>query len=328
MSLRVLHEPDSWGLRGAWAAGVRSRLPAENRDFLKEIVPGLAMPLGWIHTLPAPKDSRAALAALAEKSAENRFSLMHPLFDSNTLTQVRAAGKPSAAQIRTVQRGYKRLGNKLSRKSIEVILSWWLDVDEYGERLLSALRAFRNNFYAEEEQRIASHLQTALKEARKSAETLPLPKLLENRSGGVQVSPARLDQHEHTILAPSFWATPFLVKGLGNAERCVYLFGARPADASLVPGEQIPDDLNRALKALADPTRLKILRYLSAEPHTPTELANKLRLRPPTVVHHLRTLRLAQLVHLTLTEEGRRYASRPAAVDETLANLRQFLTDE
>ena len=37
-SLYVLHFPDEFGLRGAWAAGVRSRLPSKARDFLEVIV--------------------------------------------------------------------------------------------------------------------------------------------------------------------------------------------------------------------------------------------------------------------------------------------------
>ena len=69
---------------------------------------------------------------------------------------------------------------------------------------------------------------------------------------------------------------------------------------SLVPGELVPDALYQPLKALADPTRLRILRYLSDEPLTPAALARRLRLRSPTVIHHLDALRLARLVILTL----------------------------
>jgi DNA-binding transcriptional ArsR family regulator len=79
------------------------------------------------------------------------------------------------------------------------------------------------------------------------------------------------------------------------------------------------------MKALADPTRLRILRYLSAEPLTPAELARRLRLRAPTVVHHLHTLRLARLVHLTLENEGRRYQARRRAIDEACSMLEEYL---
>jgi DNA-binding transcriptional ArsR family regulator len=325
VSLKVLHDPDNWGLRGAWAAGVRSRLSVENRDFLKEIVPAMSMPLQWIYELPAPKDSVAVLEGLAQLSASERFQLMHPLFEQALLDAVSAAGGWQTSHIKAVQRSYKPYNRTLTKKSAETIFAWWLDVEVYGKRLLAALTAYCRNYYAEEEKRIQPYLEAALIETRQSAVILPLPQLLENLSRGVQLSVTQLDKYKHTVLAPSFWSTPFLVKGMTTPDLCIYLYGARPDDASLVPGEVIPDALYRALKALADPTRLKILRYLSAEPHTPTELANKLRLRPPTVIHHLHTLRLAQLVYVAHTDAGRRYAARSEAVDETLGNLRQFL---
>jgi hypothetical protein len=37
VSLAVLHEPDRFGLRGSWAAGVRSRFPPDERKLLEEM---------------------------------------------------------------------------------------------------------------------------------------------------------------------------------------------------------------------------------------------------------------------------------------------------
>jgi DNA-binding transcriptional ArsR family regulator len=107
--------------------------------------------------------------------------------------------------------------------------------------------------------------------------------------------------------------------------KMLFLFGARPADQSLIPGEVVPDALYQALKALADPTRLRILRYLTNQPMTPAELARRLRLRAPTVIHHLDSLRLARLVVVTLDAEGKRYAVRADAVAAVCDLLSQFL---
>lgn len=285
----------------------------------------MMMPLNWIRQLAPPKDSQAVLDKLEVISAVEQFKLFHPLFKPDILAEVSAADAWDTSHVKAVQRNYKPFGRSLSKKSAETLFNWWLDVETYGDRLLNALKAYRRNYFAEEERRILPYLQRALAETQKSAESLSLPQLLENLSRGVQLSGTELDKFERTVLIPSFWSTPFLVMDKSDSELSLFLFGARPDDASLVPGEVIPDALYRALKALADPTRLKILRYLSAEPHTPTELANKLRLRPPTVIHHLHTLRLAQLVYVAHTPDGRRYAARAEAVDETLGNLRQFL---
>ena len=106
------------------------------------------------------------------------------------------------------------------------------------------------------------------------------------------------------------------------------MFGARSPDVSLVPGESVPDGLVRALKALSDPTRLRILRYLTTESLSPAQLARRLRLRTPTVMHHLNTLRVAGLVQLTIGMDVgkriKRYAARPGALEATFATLKEF----
>ena len=127
---------------------------------------------------------------------------------------------------------------------------------------------------------------------------LELPDLFEELSQGLRFT--ELPEIDELILAPSFWVTPLMYFGHLGSSKAVWLFGARASDQSLVPGETVPDALLRALKALSDPTRLKILHYLSQEPLSPAELSRRLRLRAPTVTHHLQTLRLAGLVQVTL----------------------------
>ena len=128
-------------------------------------------------------------------------------------------------------------------------------------------------------------------------------------------------------MIPSFWTTPLAAffEMKKKSGRWLFLFGGRPTGISLVPGEQVPELLYQTLKALADPTRLRILRYLAEEPLTPAELARRLRLRPPTVIHHLDALRLARLVHVTLSYQGRRYEARQTAVDTACEMLEEFL---
>jgi DNA-binding transcriptional ArsR family regulator len=115
---------------------------------------------------------------------------------------------------------------------------------------------------------------------------------------------------------------------LGN-DRNIWVFGARPADQSLVPGETVPDALLRALKALSDPTRLKIMHYLSQESLSPAALSRKLRLRAPTVTHHLQILRLAGLIQVTLWEgkEKKSFAARAESLKTTCAALEAFLLE-
>ena len=94
----------------------------------------------------------------------------------------------------------------------------------------------------------------------------------------------------------------------------------------LVPGDTVPPGLVEAMKAMADPTRLRILRYLAEGPQTPSQLARRLRLRPPTVTHHLNTLRLAGLVEIIIHAEGERgYALHTGGVQRAMNHFHEFI---
>jgi DNA-binding transcriptional ArsR family regulator len=333
VSLAVLHDPEKFGLRGSWAAGVRSRLPGPEREFLQN-AEGLLMPFEWIHRLPEPKNAQTVLDALNALPPEERIpTLQAPqLTDEPELAALLAeVGRRGSwteedlADLLAFMAGdnpQKHSVTKL-RKMATVVLDMRASSQTSGELLFSALTAYYEQFFAEEEQRIAPTLQRALEEAQAQASALTVPELLEELSQGVRMEHKL--KKDKLILVPSFWGTPLMIMARADDETDLYLFGARPADMSLIPGDVVPDTLYQALKALADPTRLRILRYLTEEPSTPADLARRLRLRAPTVIHHLDALRLARLVQLTLSHEGKRYAIRAEAVDRTFALLNDFL---
>lgn len=329
VSLHVLHHPAKYQLRGAWAAGVRSRLPQAERETLEEAATFVFVPLGWIYSLPQPKDSTGAVQALAglEPAARVAALTRHPATARETdelLQQVAERGSWQESELQALKAFYGSRPS-FSPKDLARLLDAWAQPVEFGERYLRALRAYREVFFAEEEKRIEPALSQALSEAQALAEQLSLSALLEELSQGVRYSD--LPQTGELLLAPSFWVTPLLVRGWLAPGRELLLFGARSPAASLVPGDVVPDALFRALKALADPTRLRILRYLAVESLTPSELAQRLRLRAPTVIHHLHTLRLAGLVYLSFEAGDKRYAARSQTVAQTFAALTHFLDE-
>ena len=52
----------------------------------------------------------------------------------------------------------------------------------------------------------------------------------------------------------------------------------------------------RGFSLLSDPTRLGVLKMLAAGPKNVTTLCNALRLKQPTISHHLGLLRMGRLV--------------------------------
>lgn len=330
MSLEVLHQPEEFGLRGAWAAGVRSRLPAPEREILQHTGSFYKGTMLWAYSLPAPKDSATALKYLAELSPEQRMRIL--LLDGEMPAEVRTVlegvavrGSWTGAEQKLLRSALRELNYSVSR--VNGLLDIWGNLTESGDLYLAALRTYHEVFFAEEEIRIRPALEAAVERARQLAEKLDTLELLETLSEGFRFGDKL--QVSELVLIPSFWITPLICDLSVSPKKMLFVFGGRPANASLVPGEVVPDALFHALKALADPTRLRILRYLTTEPLTPAQLARRLRLRAPTVVHHLRALRLAGLVYLTLEASHKvHYAARSEAVETMYGSLKDFLEQD
>ena len=333
LSLQVLHFPEKFGLRASWAAGVRSRLSSEDRKTLEQAVELIYVPLNWLYTLPDPKDATSALWALKQLPAEERLPALtlgpEPCDPwCQTLKDIAGRGIWNEADLETIKEHYRQHKHEAPREKVLVRnLETWANSAEFGVRYLDALQSYYQVFFAEEEHRIASILKVKLKEAKSWADELPLPELIEQLSLGVQVQ--RLWSETELVFVPSYWITPLIIFDKIGPQRSMMIFGARPEDVSLVPGEVIPEVLLRTLKTLADPTRLRILRFLTHEPLTPAEISRRLRLRAPTVTHHLRALRLAGLVHMMLVEhkEGH-YTARLEAIDNLGLQLKAFLESD
>lgn len=331
ISLKVLHEPARVGLRPSWAAGVRSRLPQNERKFLEEIYTFFWIPLLWVYNLPQPKDAATAIFTLrqilpAERLAALSLSAEVPPELVARLREVQARRAYDETDIEAVRAVDKAKGHTPSAAQIKSLLHWWTRAEEFGERYLEALQAYHRVFFAEEERRIETPLRQALQKAQELAEKMPLEQLIVELSQGVEFDRAFFKPT--LILAPAYWSTPLLFYLEVDETTRLILFGGRSPGDSLIPGEQVPEGLMKALKALSDPTRLRILRYLEDEPHTPSQLARKLRLRAPTVTHHLNELRLAGLVQISVKGDTRFYSPRKGYLNQLCQSFERFLRSE
>ncbi len=329
LSLSVLHEPDYYGIRASWAAGIRSRIPAPERKLLEEVIPYLGAPLLWVRNLPAPKDSLPALRAIEQiPPAERLGSLFRwqcaeedPL--CQTMQRIMENHAWQESDLHILQEKWEGKERKPAQpNALQRYLDWWTRPEEFGEAYLSALQAYYTAFFAEEEKRIDPVLRAGLAKAQNLAQTLPLNELMTELSQGLHFE--EKEQPPSILFAPVYWTTP-LVALLYQKDSLLFLFGARPPEMSAIPGELVPDSLLRSLKALADPTRLKILHYLTQEEMTPSALARRLNLRAPTVTHHLAELRRAGLVNLTLRGQEKLYRTRREALPHLHTALEHFL---
>ena len=327
-SIYVLHHPQEFGLRKAWAAGVRARLPEEHRQTLDHLARLVPIPFPWVASLPHGHDAQDALRTLRGISPAARLPQLvlaedTPAAAREVYLEVSERGAWEEGHLRRLQHALSDLPRPPRKATLAERLDLWAHAAAFGERLPAALAAYMEAFFAEEETRLRPALAEVVAQAQDQAERLPLPDLLITLTQGVRFAEA--ENVATLVLAPSFWLSPLVVFRPLGMGRGLLVFGGRPEGASLVPGEEVPDALLRGLRALSDPTRLRILRYLAEQPHTPTTLAQRLRLRPPTVVHHLHALRLAGLVYLTFEGRQRRYAARRAQVEALWRQLQTFL---
>ncbi len=342
ISLHVLTEPDYFGIRPSYAASVRARIPAAERKLLEELFPLLGVPLRWLHHLSAPKDAISALWALKQIPPGERmiklYSVREPYEPEETdekdkhknykeaLLRIAAKGTYTDADVDFFHKIFTKKHSSIKREESESALNWWSRPSELGEAFFSALQSYYEAFFEEEEKRVEPVLRAALEHAKALSSTLGFDEFFTEISQGLQLG----DEFDARtfIIAPAFWTTPLVFFEKFDRNTMLLAYGARPADMSVIPGEIVPDALVRSLKALADPTRLKIMRYLTNESLTPSEIARKLQLRPPTVTHHLRELRLAGLVEFSLMHEENRYTARKQGIEAVYQILNAFLKGE
>lgn len=342
ISYAVLKDPKRFGVRSSWASGMRARLQPEDREVLDASLEVFYCPARWIHSLEGSKDAEHCLAALAQMPPRNRLGMLAccPATEDERspeeqfLVSISEKGmwdESDFETLRELQHSKKKSKHSApSRKEQETILDTWAQPETFGTRLLGALRSYQNVFFKEEELRIAPQLTSALEQAQERSRTLSPTELIEEISQGIRYDD--LPSIEELVLVPSYWISPLVQHHMLGPKQRLWIFGARPIEDSLVPGEPVPDSLRNALKALAEPTRLRILRYLHAEPLTVAELTKRLRLRMPTVIHHLSALRLAGLVSIYFEagEKGhrQRYGIRTEGLDIALRSLKEFLASD
>jgi DNA-binding transcriptional ArsR family regulator len=328
LSLFVLHHAGEFGVRPAWAAGVRQRLSPPSRETLEQVFSFSRVPLDWISTLPEPRDAATALQAVASLPPASRLSMLTLPIDPPPgvirLLEAVATRRAWTGADRAELASLFGRALHLTSAAFEALLNAWASLEQTGERYLAALEEYYTAYFAEEELRIRPAIEHGLESAQALATQLPPAELVERLSRGVRLEAP--EQIEALTLCPSWWVTPlaFLVRpAQGNT---FIAFGVRPETLPGTEGAEAPESLVSALKALGDPTRLRILGYLADGPLSPSELARRLRLRPPTVIHHLRLLRLAGLVQVTVGASlEKRYAARLEALQTIHISLQDYL---
>jgi DNA-binding transcriptional ArsR family regulator len=197
------------------------------------------------------------------------------------------------------------------------------ELTESLPRYVEMLTLWHERYFRHLDPAILSGLAASAAAWRERIQTTPPDELVEEATNGVRLT---LDPApEVVLLTPQYHYRPW---NLFSWYRGVYLV-QYPADVlPPAPGEP-PPALLRLTRALADESRLRILRLLVHEPLTFTELVRRIGLSKSTVHHHMVALRASGLVRVhTENENTTTYSLRASAIEALGSRLTTFLTAE
>jgi len=332
ISLHVLAEPRHHALQHGWVRAMR-QLPSA----LRREIAALSFLYRW--TLPncvlprpdgAEDDFDTELAALRALPVDvAAFELLRPLHDHGGAVRSRrrilADPQVRSAALRTA----RRQGRDSERAAAQLLD----DPTTFRERLCTLLRDYWDAAFATEWERIEPLLAEAIADAgRRIAAQGPYP-FLAGLAPALRVEPAEhrfgLDvPHDHTLslggstrllLVPSVYVWPHVFVNCDAPWPLVLVHRASQLVESLRP--PAPAELARRLRAVADPTRLRMIELVADRPRSTQELAPLVSLTEAGASRHLRALAAAGI--LTTRREGYYvvYSLVPRALEDLAGEL-------
>jgi DNA-binding transcriptional ArsR family regulator len=340
LSLRAIFLPKDYGIPAPWAAGVRKRLsPSGQRDLKDFFNPPFSVitytPLHLVLEMEPPKTVERFFDYVeAIPGSEFMRRSYSPTKFEDISADVRdralAGRRMSDADVEEYRRGITRsaIGSTPSAADVRRLFEDMADPEAAKARWLAVLREYQAVFFAEEEKRLQPILERMVEDAQALAKETTVPDLIERLSNGFTLSPdIELDR---LVLVPSVWLHPYVIRAEISERDLLVIWGAHPPGHRVVPGESVPENALLVLRALGDPTRLRLLRLIAAEPRSLQSLAQEVKLSLPTVSHHIRELRGAGLIRLEVGGRGResKYTVRWPSAERAFDDLKQFVLAE
>lgn len=182
------------------------------------------------------------------------------------------------------------------------------------------LRIWYERYFQEIEQQYEALLLEDAEEKRALFHKMDPGALVEYASAGLVVEPGL--PVNKVVLLPSIHFRPINTY-------CFYestLVIQYPLDLPELDEEEPPICLLRLTRALANPERLRLLRYIADEPKSIFELAQSLSQSKEYLMHHLMLLRVAGLLRIHLVErDTEKFTIRPDGASELQIFLESYI---
>jgi DNA-binding transcriptional ArsR family regulator len=311
---------DTYELGAARIDELRAAAPPELLAAAEGLLPGAgaAQLLGLVYTTPKPRTAAAFLDHLAaSEPLELRLHMLgyymrgHHIAEPET---IRRAAEGDAAASRELLGALAEFTDKC--ETVERLLR--LDPDEAKQSLVALLSDWHDRVFPQISPDVAQLAERDAAAKRELVRAVPPEQVVERLAPGVQWVPG--PDVDSVVLFPAYAPRPWVYM---SEYRRVKIF-CYPISVDREPGAaDAPAELARVYKALADESRLKLLRRLSAGPITLAEAAKEVGLAKSTAHHHLALLRQAGFV--LIREDDDLYSLRPDVRPEPGALLESFL---
>lgn len=198
------------------------------------------------------------------------------------------------------------------------------DPEAVRSELVDLLDVHLTEVYSDHMDAIRESIDAAMPMALKTVELLPAFEAIERLTGGYTLgSDLGL---RRIILAPSVFIHPFMSARLDDeAGDAVIVYGIPSRIFEGFAQAPVQGDLMRALKAMADPSRMTVLHLLAHEPLYTSEIVRRLHLAQTTVHHHLAQLRSAGLIRQERDRNGMKYSIRKDSATHVLRSLEDWI---
>jgi len=196
------------------------------------------------------------------------------------------------------------------------------------EMVTTVLRAFWEDHFQAVYARHSDAMSRAVEEIRYHEQPDNLPLLLESLlARPIPIAADWINQHDRILLVPFPFMGPYLVSMSMEEPEPMLIF---TFDAERVMGLQAAGDMGpdiSKLKALADETRLKILRFASKSERFGGDIVTHLGISQPGVSRHLRLLTASGLLRVRQEGASKYYSVCDAELDVIADGIRQLKSD-
>ncbi|MDR7484830.1 MAG: metalloregulator ArsR/SmtB family transcription factor [Armatimonadota bacterium] len=299
-----------------WIAQARAALGPELRADLSLLLPWRGRTLGLVGVMDGHQglSVREFIKRVAATPADDLLELMlaESLADRHALPLLRSAiGRSGQA----VEAFVAAIHPDIDRRPLRRLVS--MPPAEVKARLARLLREGYARVYAPREGEVVPLLERDAAALVRRAATVSGSELIEYATGGFVVGPDAPVMG--VVLAPTYYFRPYNLITAYHGVR-VYVYPLETSPHSGAP----PADLVRFYKALADETRLRILRLLAGREMYLQELAKALGLSHVTVLHHIALLRAARLVQIVERGNAKYYRLRADRAREAATLWQEF----